>query len=138
MSHTTKSVCELLPPEGHDLYAQSPDPVGSGPQRAEARPESRSRTSLKQYILDPVLPVLTLLSMSALTVVMLVVIVTTVADMDTQLPGGYVSLDPWAGWNNGSSGSLYQDRDAYADLTASLEPAEDRELALGAPLGDPF
>jgi hypothetical protein len=76
--------------------------------------------------------------MSALTVVMLVVIVTTVADMDTQLPDSYVSMDPWAGWNNGSPSAMYQDRGAYADLTGSLESAEDHDLALGTAIGDRF
>ena len=81
MSQMTKSVCELLPSEPCDLY-------GRRPRAAD------SRTPLKQYILDPVLPMLTLLSMSVLTVFMLVTIVTAVADMDLRLPDGYVSVDP--------------------------------------------
>ena len=114
MSQVTESVCELEPDEACDLYAPRPDPVNS-------------RTLVKQYFLDPVLPVLTLLSMSALTVVMLVVIVTTVAQMDMQLPGSYVGVDPWSGWETGPTGGSYPDQ-VYADAAASMDPAEDREL----------
>ena len=114
MSQGTKSVCELEPSEACDLYAPRPDPVDS-------------RTLVKQYFLDPVLPVLTLLSMSALTVVLLVVIVTTVAEMDLQLPGTYVNVDPWSGWETGPTGGSYPDQ-VYADAAASMDPAEDREL----------
>jgi hypothetical protein len=113
MSQATKSVCELEPSTPYGLYAPRPDPVNS-------------RTLLKQYFLDPVLPVLTLLSMSALTVVMLVVIVTTVADMDLQLPASYVSVDPWAGWETAPAGGSYPDQ-AYADLAASRDAVEERE-----------
>jgi hypothetical protein len=117
MSQVTNSVCELEPSEACDLYAPRPDPI-------------HSRTLVKQYFLDPVLPVLTLLSMSALTVVMLVVIVTTVADMDLQLPGSYMSVDPWAGWETAPAGGSYPDQ-AYADLAVSMDPAEERELRPG-------
>ncbi len=113
MSQLTNSVCELEPSEACDLYSPRPDSI-------------HSRTPIKQYFLDPVLPVLTLLSMSALTVVLLVVIVTTVADMDLQLPGSYVSVDPWAGWETGPAGGSYPDQ-AYADLAVSMDPAEERE-----------
>ena len=125
MSETTKSVCELLPSETCDLYGSRPRAVDS-------------RTRLKQYFLDPVLPMLTLLSMSVLTVVMLVVIVTTVADMDTQLPGSYVSVDPWSGWTGGSPAGLYQDQAPYAELAASTEPAEDLEFQPDPQSADPF
>jgi len=125
MSQTTKSVCELRPSESCDHH-------GPRPQATD------SRTRLKRYFLDPVLPVLTLLSMSALTVVLLLVIVTTVADMDTQLPGSYVSVDPWSGWTNGPPGGLYQDRGAYADLATSMDPTDDRDPWPGAPINDPF
>ena len=125
MSQGTKSVCELEPSEACDLYAPRPDPVDS-------------RTLVKQYFLDPVLPVLTLLSMSALTVVLLVVIVTTVAEMDLQLPGTYVNVDPWSGWETGPANGSYPDQ-AYADLAASMDPAEDRELWAGPQqASDPF
>jgi len=137
MSQMTESVCELLPSKPCDLYAKRPEPVGSGPHCDEARLRSRSRTSLKRYILDPVLPMLTLLSMSALTVVMLVVIVTTVADMDLQLPGGYVNIDPWAGASLGSAGGFYQDPGAYADLVTPM-PTEDREFWPDSPITDPY
>jgi hypothetical protein len=121
MSQGTKSVCELEPSEACDLYAPQPDPVNS-------------RTLVKRYFLDPVLPVLTLLSMSALTIVMLVVIVTTVAEMDLQLPGSYVSVDPWAG----PAGGSYPDQ-AYADVAASMDSAADRELWAGPQqASDPF
>jgi hypothetical protein len=113
MSQVANSVCELEPSEACDLYAPRPDPI-------------RSRTLVKRYFLDPVLPVLTLLSMSALTVVMLVAIVTSVADMDRQLPGSYVSVDPWAGWETGPAADSYPDQ-VYADLAASRNAAEERE-----------
>jgi hypothetical protein len=113
MGQVTESVCELEPSAACDLYAPRPDPVDS-------------RTLWKQYFLDPVLPVLTLLSMSALTVVMLLVIVTTVADMDLQLPGSYVSVDPWAGWETPPAAESYPDQ-AYADMAASMDPADGRE-----------
>ena len=113
MSQGISSVCELEPTETCELYAPRPDPT-------------HSRTLVKQYLLDPVLPVLTLLSMSALTVVMLVVIVTTVADMDLQLPGSYVSVDPWAEWEMAPAGGSYPDQ-AYADLAVSMDVAENRQ-----------
>lgn len=121
----TKSVCELLPSESCDLYTPRPGPIAS-------------RTLLKRYFLDPVLPVLTLLSMSVLTVVMLVVIVTTVADMDLQLPGGYVSIDPWSGVSMGSAGGFYQDQGAYADMTPLMDPTDDREFGPSSQVSDPF
>jgi len=121
MSQVASSVCELEPTETCDLS-------GPPPKRVD------SRTPLKRYFLDPVLPVLTLLSMSALTVVLLVVIVATVADMDRQLPGSYVNADPWAG----PPGESYLDP-AYADVAASMDPAADREIWLGPPqVPDPF
>jgi hypothetical protein len=125
MSQVTESVCEMEPSTACDLYAPRPNPVDS-------------RTRLKQYFLDPVLPVLTLLSMSALTVVMLLVIVTTVADMDLQLPGSYVSVDPWAGWEMAPAGGSYPDQ-AYADVAASMDPTDDRESWAGPrQVGDRF
>ena len=125
MSQMTRSVCELLPSEACDLYARPPEPVDSAPNREEPRLESRSRTSLKQYILDPVLPMLTLLSMSALTVVLLVTIVTAVADMDMRLPNSYVYVDPWTGVPLGTMDGFYPEQSAYADLAGS---ADDREF----------
>ena len=122
MSPVTKSVCELLPSETCDLYGPRPRPTDS-------------RTRLKRYFLDPVLPVLTLLSMSVLTVVMLVVIVTTVADMDTQLPGSYVGIDPWAG---GPPAGLYPNQGTYADVATAMEPADDLELRPGPQGSDRF
>ena len=113
MSQVTNSVCELEPTEASDLYAPRPDPVDS-------------RTLLKRYFLDPVLPVLTLLSMSALTIVLLVTIVTTVAEMDLQLPNGYVDLDPWAG----PAGASYPDQ-TYTDVPASIDSAAEGELWAG-------
>jgi len=138
MSQVTESVCELLPSKPCDLYARRPEPAGLGPQREESRSGSRSRTSLKRYLLDPVLPMLTLLSMSVLTVVLLVVIVTTVAEMDLQLPGGYVNVDPWAGVSVGSTSGFYRDQGMYADMTTALDPPEDREFGPDSPLSDPF
>jgi hypothetical protein len=125
MGLQNKSVCELPPSAACDLY---------GPRRQAVD----SRTRLKQYFLDPVLPMLTLLSMSVLTVVMLVVIVATVADMDSQLPGGYVMIDPWTGVSPASPGGFNQDRVVYADLAPSLDPAEELEPWPGSPVNDPF
>ena len=127
MSQVTNSVCELEPNEACDLYAPRPDPVDS-------------RTLAKQYFLDPVLPLLTLLSMSALTIVMLVVIVTTVADMNLQLPGSYVNVDPWSGWETAPASGSYQDQVAsYADVAASMDSADDREPRAGPQqASDPF
>jgi hypothetical protein len=125
MGLKTENVCELLPSEPCDLYA---------PRRERAN----SRTLLKRYFLDPVLPVLTLLSMSVLTVAMLVVIVTTVADMDLQLPGSYVNVDPWSGVSLGPAGVPYQDQATYADFVTSMDTTEDRELWSDAQVSDPF
>ena len=122
MSQVANSVCELLPSEPCDLYGLRPRASGS-------------RTLLKQYFLDPVLPMLTLLSMSALTVVMLVVIVTTVADMDMRLPDSYVNADPWAGVSVGTTGGFYPEQSAYADLAG---PLDDREFWSAPQNGDPF
>ncbi len=118
MSQVANSVCELEPTEAHELYAPRVDSTHSR--------TLVNRTLVKQYFLDPVLPVLTLLSMSALTIVMLLVIVTTVADMDRQLPGSYIGVDPWAAWEAAPAGGSYPDQ-AYADAAASLGPAEERE-----------
>ncbi|MCU0916262.1 MAG: hypothetical protein MUC88_17130 [Planctomycetes bacterium] len=125
MSSTANGVCELLPTKTCDLY-------GPRSQRGD------SRTSLKAYFLDPVLPLLALLSMSALTVVMLVVIVTTVADMDLQLPGGYVGVDPWSGWEVGPVAGSYQDQAAYPDSVAFPESLDERESRPVAQTGNPF
>lgn len=125
MSQITENRCELLPSERRDL----------------CEPRSRavdSRTRLKRYFLDPVLPMLTLLSMSVLTVVMLVVIVATVADMDTQLPGSYVTIDPWAGVSAAAPGRFYQDQGVYADLAPAMEPMDEREPWPDSPISDPF
>jgi len=66
------------------------------------------------------------------------VIVTTVAEMDLQLPGTYVNVDPWSGWETGPANGSYPDQ-AYADLAASMDPAEDRELWAGPQqASDPF
>ncbi len=135
MNQMTRSVCELLPSETCDLYASSPEPVESSPKCEESQPRPHSRTSLKQYILDPVLPMLTLLSMSALTVVLLVTIVAAVADMDMRLPNSYVNVNPWADVPVGIRGGYYPEQTAYADLAG---PADDREFWPAPPSGDPF
>jgi hypothetical protein len=127
MSQVTKSVCELEPAEVCNRCAPRPDRVDS-------------RTLVKRYFLDPVLPVLTLLSMSVLTIVILVVIVSTVADMNAQLPGSYVNVDPWAGWDTAPAGGSYQDQVvSYADLAAATDSTEDRDLRSTPPqANDPF
>jgi hypothetical protein len=119
------SVCELLPSKPCELYGLPSRPTNS-------------RTPLKQYFLDPVLPMLTLLSMSVLTVALLVTIVTTVADMDLRLPDSYVSLDPTLGVYLGSTAGSYQDRGAYADLSAAMDPTEDRDSWSISPVSDPL
>lgn len=125
MSQVSQNVCELLPSRPCELY---------GPRAIPAN----SRTLLKQYLLDPVLPVLTLLSMSALTVVMLMVIVTTVADMDVQLPGSYANVDPMSGWTDVSARRPYQDQGAYAEMAMSADPFEDRDSRPLPPDADSF
>ena len=125
MNQMANSVCELLPSRPCDLY---------GPH---LRPAD-SRTPLKKYFLDPVLPMLTLLSMSALTIVMLVTIVTAVADMDLQLPESYVSIDPTARVYLGPTGGSYQDQGAYADLSAAMDPTESLDSRSSAQVSDPF
>jgi len=125
MSQVTKSICELEPPEAPSLCAPRPAPI-------------HSRTFLKRYILDSLLPVLTLLSMSALTIVMLVVIVTTVAEMNVQLPGSYMG-DTWAGWETGPVSGFYPDQEAYADSALSMDPAPDQGPWLApSQAADPF
>jgi len=104
MGQMVESVCERLPSQACDRNAGRPAPAGS-------------RTPLRQYILDPVLPMLTLLSMSALTVVMLVTVVAAVADMDLRLSDGYVRADPWADVQVGSASGFYPDQYAFADST---------------------
>lgn len=107
-----QSVCELLPSQACDLYARRPEPV-------------RSRALLKQYILDPVLPMLMLLSMSAVTVVMLVLVVTTVADMDLRPGDGYVTVDPWTGIQMEATGVSYADRGVYVDSAPAAAPRDE-------------
>lgn len=121
----TRPVCELLPNRVCDLYARRPESVDS-------------RTMVKQYILDPVLPVLMLLSMSVLTVVMLITIVTAVADMDVWVPDKYVSVDPWANAATGSAEAFYPDQETYATSTVALEMTEDGNSNPGPFADDPF
>jgi len=135
MSQMTRSVCELLPNETCDLYASSPEPVESSPPCEESQRRPHSRTSLKQYILDPVLPMLTLLSMSALTVALLMMIVAAVADMDMRLPNGYVNADPWADVPVGMTSGYYPEPGTYADLAGA---PDDREYWPIPQSGDPF
>jgi hypothetical protein len=138
MSQTTRGACELLPSTVCDLYATAPEPVGLAPRRAESPAGSGARTSLKQYILDPVLPMLTLLSMSVLTVVMLVVIVAAVADMDRRLPDSYVSVEPWTDVPFQPPETFAPEPGAYAGLVAPPAPEEDRESWPGPESTDPF
>lgn len=109
-----ESVCELLPSQACDLYGRHPEPVRSG-------------TLLKQYLLDPVLPMLTLLSMSALTVVMLVLVVTAVADMDLRPVGEEALVDPWADVPAGSTDALSRDPGVDVDLGPSMTRMETHE-----------
>jgi hypothetical protein len=76
--------------------------------------------------------------MSILTVVMLVVIVATVADMDAQLPGSYVTIDPWSGVSPSSPGRFYQDQGMYADLAPSMDATDEYDPWPGSPVNDPF
>jgi hypothetical protein len=55
-----------------------------------------SRTPLKQYLLDPVLPIVTVLVIGALALVMLLLVVATVGDMEQVLRGSGAGEDPWA------------------------------------------
>jgi hypothetical protein len=119
------SVCELLPNKPCELYGLHSRPIDS-------------RTPVKKYFLDPVLPILTLLSMSVLTIAMLVTLVTTVADMDLRLPDSYVSIDPAAGVYLGSIGGSYQDQSAYANLSATMDPRENFDSWSSSPVSDPL
>lgn len=125
MSQMATSVCELLPNKPCELYGLHSRPIDS-------------RTPLKRYFLDPVLPMLTLLSMSVLTIAMLVTLVTTVADMDLRLPDSYVSIDPTAGVYLGSTGGSYQDQGAYANLSATMDPRESFDSWSSPPVSDPL
>ncbi len=138
MSQITKNVCELLPSDAGGLHAGPPEPVDSGPGCEGSPSRSHSRTSLKQYILDPVLPMLTLLSMSALTVVLLVTIVMAVADMDMRLPDSYVNVDPWSGVSLGPTGGFYPEQSAYADLGGPQDPRDDRGFWPASQSDNPF
>jgi hypothetical protein len=119
------NVGELLPSRPCELYGLHSRPADS-------------RTPLKKYFLDPVLPVLTLLSMSVLTIVMLVMLVTTVADMDLRLPDSYVSIDPATGVYLGAAGGSYQDQGAYAGFSAAPEPLERLDSWSGPRINDPL
>jgi hypothetical protein len=138
MSQTTRGACELLPSTVCDLYATAPEPVDSEPRRTESPTGSGRWTSLKQYILDPVLPMLTLLSMSVLTVVMLVVIVAAVADMDRRLPDSYVDVDPWTSIPIGPTEGFSPEPGTYAGFVAPLAPRDEAKSWPGPQSGDPF
>jgi len=121
----TRSVCELLPAETCDLY------------RPRSAPGD-SRTSLKQYILDPVLPVLALLSMSALTLVMLVAIVTAVADMDLELSNGSLNLDPLSISSAEPVGAFRPDQATAPDLAAAPITTDSWDSRTGTYASHPF
>lgn len=82
-------------------------PVVVGPFGSEAPPpqKSDSRTWLKGWLVETVLPVVMLLSMSAMTVAMIVLIVTTVAHAGWLDTGTYVNVDPWSGVHSASDAS---------------------------------
>ncbi len=87
------------------------------------------RTMLKQFLLDPVLPLLTLCLMAALTTAILTLMVTAVADMEQGLQTGSLSDEPWSAMaSNPPAGNQ-----AYADYAAAMAQMQARELSLDGP-----
>jgi hypothetical protein len=84
------------------------------------------RTVLKQYLLDPVLPIVTLLAIGALTVVLLLLLVTAVANLEQVVQGSSgVSNDPW------SATAGCTDQQAYAAYVASGAATAERDFGSG-------
>jgi hypothetical protein len=99
--------------------------------------------TLRQYLLDPVLPVVTLLLMSVLTVIMIVVVVGAVADMgrlfqdnpagEAFQPGWSLTQAPWydgaysgymASTNSPEESSLQFDSQAQAESSYAYSMSE--------------
>jgi hypothetical protein len=92
--------------------------------------DADSRTLLKQFLLDPVLPMLTLLMMAALTAAILILLVMTVGSMEQSLHSSSLSDDPWS--PAGSAPSAAASGQAYADYAAAMAEAQDSWLAARA------
>ncbi len=117
MGQVTKN-CELL-------LSPACEP-GAPPEEA-----ADSRTLLKQYLLDPVLPIFTVLAIGALAVVMLLLVVSTVGDMEQVLRNGSVVDDPW------SCAATSTSQQAYAAYVTSANAAQERQTWAGPEAGEP-
>jgi hypothetical protein len=90
-----------------------------------------SRTSLKQYLLDPVLPIVTVLAIGALALVMLLLVVATVGDMEQALRSSGAGEDPWACAATATSPQ------AYAAYVTSADATQDADAWAGPPVEEP-
>ncbi len=118
MSQMVKTTCELLLSPACEPDTPHEETVDS-------------RTLLKQYLWDPVLPLLTLLAIGALAVIMLLLVVTTVGDMEQVLRGGSVADDPW------SCAATSSGQQAYAAYVTSAEAAQERDSRAGSSVDRP-
>jgi hypothetical protein len=118
MSQVTKKVAEVVADPVSELYAPHEEAVDS-------------RTLLKRYLLDPVLPVLTLLAIGGLTVVILLLVVTAVANMEQVLQASGASNDPW------SATAACSDQRAYAAYIAREDALREGDSWSGPPTEEP-
>jgi hypothetical protein len=117
MSRMT-SPCELL-------LSPACEPAGPHEEPVD------SRTPLKQYLLDPVLPIVTLLAIGAVAVIMLLLVVTAVGDMEQVLRGGSAADDPW------SCAATSTSQHTYAAYVTSASAAQEREAWAGPQVDEP-
>jgi hypothetical protein len=118
MGRMTTSPCEFL---------LSP---ACEPSVPHAEPED-SRTLLKQYLLDPVLPIVTLLAIGVLALVMLLLVVATVGDMEQVLRGSGAGEDPWA------CAATATGPQTYAAYVAREDAEQQRDSWTGPPVEEP-
>jgi hypothetical protein len=118
MSRMTTSPCELLLSPACEPEAPHEETVDS-------------RTLLKQYLLDPVLPIVTLLAIGTLAVVMLLLVVTTVGDMEQVLRGGSAADDPW------SCAATSTGPPAYAAYMTDADATPERDAGPGPSFAGP-
>ncbi len=118
MGQMAKNTCELL-------LSPACEP-GAPPAKT-----GDSRTLLKQYLLDPVLPIVTLLAIGTLAVVMLLLVVTTVGDLEQVLRDGSAADDPW------SCAATSTGPQAYAAYVTSTDATQERDAWAGPSLAGP-
>jgi hypothetical protein len=118
MSQMAGSSCEFLLSPACEPAAPHEEPVDS-------------RTRLKQYLLDPVLPIVTVLALGALALVMLLLVVATVGDMEQVLRGSGAGEDPWACAATATSPQ------AYAAYVTSADATPDADAWPGPQVGEP-